>query len=251
MLRRVPTKLYLVPGSHPSEAVAKALELKGIPYERVYLVPPLHKALQKARFGASTVPGVAFEDGEKVTGSRAIITAIEKRRPDPPLRPAQEPERRAVHDAEEWGEQVLQPLARRLSWWALTNRPEAQISYLGDAKLFPPTPRFAAKLAGRPVAWAARRINDVSEANVKADLAHLPTHLDRVDSWIADGVIGGETPNAADLQIASSLRLLQSFEDLRGQIDARPAGELARRLFPQYPGSTPAGALPVVREAQP
>ena len=245
----MPAKLYLVPGSHPAATVAKALEIKGIPFERVHLVPVLHKALQKARFGGSTVPGLVFEDGEKVLGSRAIITALEKRRPEPPLRPAGDgKERRAVDDAEEWGDQVLQPIARRLTWWALTQDPSAQLSYLGDAKLFPPTPRLAAKISGRPVAWAERRFNGVTEEAVKADLMHLSTHLDRVDRWIDEGVIGGEAPNAADLQIAASLRLMLTLDDLREPIDARPAGRLARRLFPEYPGQVPAGVLPATRK---
>ena len=35
-----------------------------------------------------------------------------------------------------------------------------------------------------------------------------PGQLDRVDGWIADGLIGGDKPNAADLQIGSTIRLL-------------------------------------------
>ena len=68
--------------------------------------------------------------------------------------------------------------------------------------------------------------------------------LDRIDGWIADGVMGGEQPNAADLQIATSLRLLMAFADLRPLIEARPAGQLALRLFPDFPGDVPAGAIP-------
>jgi glutathione S-transferase len=240
----VPAKLYIVPGSHPSATAAKALEIKGIPYEQVVIVPILHKAVLKARFGGTTAPSLRFEDGEKVVGSRAIIDALETRQPDPPLRPAGGQERRSVEDAEEWGDQVLQPLARRVTWWALTQEPAAQLSYLGDARLFPPTPKVAARLAGRPVAWAERRFHGSTEVTVRADLAHLPSHLDRIDRWIEEGVLGGDAPNAADLQIASSLRLLLTLDDLREAIDARPAGALARRLFGEYPGRVGAGALP-------
>jgi glutathione S-transferase len=240
----MPAKLYVVPGSHPSATVAKALEIKGIAYEQVALVPVLHKVLLKARFRTSSVPTLVFEDGERLAGSRAILTALEQRRPDPPLRPSGGKERRAVDDAEEWGEQVLQPVTRRIVWWALTRKPSAQLSYLGDAKLFPPTPRAVARLTGRPVAWAERRLHGVDEPVVRADLAHLPAHLDRVDRWIEEGVLGGEAPNAADLQIAPSLRLLLTLDDLRETIDARPAGRLAHRLFAEYPGHCPAGALP-------
>ena len=37
--------------------------------------------------------------------------------------------------------------------------------------------------------------------------------IDRVDSWIADGVLGGDEPNAADYQIAPSL--LITVDELR------------------------------------
>jgi hypothetical protein len=33
---------------------------------------------------------------------------------------------------------------------------------------------------------------------VRRDLAALPGILQRIDDWIAEGVIGGEQPNAAD-----------------------------------------------------
>ena len=58
-------------------------------------------------------------------------------------------------------------------------------------------------------------------------------------------MLGGDDPNAADLQIAPSIRLLAAIGDLRPQLEGRPALELARRLFPGEPGHVPAGALPV------
>ena len=94
------------------------------------------------------------------------------------------------------------------------------------------------------VARLSQRLNGASDPEVRADLNSLRGHLDRIDRWIADGTLGGERPNAADLQICSSLRLLLTIEDVRPRLDDRPAGALARRWFPSYPGSTPAGALP-------
>ena len=35
-----------------------------------------------------------------------------------------------------------------------------------------------------------------------------------------------------------------TVEDLRPLIESRPAGQLALRLFPDVPGSIPAGSLP-------
>jgi hypothetical protein len=79
--------------------------------------------------------------------------------------------------------------------------------------------------------------------------------LDRVDDWIEEGVLGGETLNAADLQVATSLRLLMTLDDVRGAIADRPAGELATEVVPELPGHVgpvfPAAWLEPVREAAP
>ena len=71
---------------------------------------------------------------------------------------------------------------------------------------------------------------------MQADLAALPGMLDRVDGWIAEGVLGSEEPNAADFQIATSVRLLLTMEDLRPAIEDRPCAALARRVVPEFPG---------------
>ena len=63
--------------------------------------------------------------------------------------------------------------------------------------------------------------------------------LDQIDGWIADGLIGGAEPNVADFQIATTLALLMTLDDLRPAIEARPAGKLAQRLAPGYPGRMP------------
>ncbi len=170
------TKLYVVPGSHPCATVMKALELKGMPYKRVDLVPAFHKLFQKAKFGGATVPGIVFDDGTKLLGSRAIVRELERRAPEPALFPCDE-------EAEAWGDEVLQPAVRRLIWWGLTTRPGAQLSVLDDdTKLFPPTPRAAARLTARPLAWMERRFNDVTAEAVAADIEAFPGHLDRIDA---------------------------------------------------------------------
>ena len=63
--------------------------------------------------------------------------------------------------------------------------------------------------------------------------------LDRIDGWIESGVLNGDRPNAADFQIAPSLGLAMTLDDLRPAIESRPAGELARRFVPNYPGRMP------------
>ncbi len=238
----MPAKLYVVHGSHPCATVARALELKGIPYKVVELLPPMHAALQRARFGQRTVPGIKFENGEKVVGSRAILRRLDVLVPDPPLLPADPELRGKVEEAERWGEEILQPMARRLVWLAVRRRPASIVSLGEHSKL--PVPDFMARLSAPMIARAEWRLNDVSEDAVREDLAALPGHLDRVDGYIADGVMGGEEPNAADLQIAPTIRLMMVVGDARALIEGRPCAELALRLFPQWDGDIPAGVLP-------
>jgi len=233
--------LYAIPASHPCAAVERALQLKGVPYRRVDMIPVVHRLPQRLRFGAVSVPGVAFDDGERALGSRRIVRALEQRVADPPLLPADKELRARVERAEEWGEQVLQPLVRRVIWAALRRAPRAMRSYSDGVRL--PVPRPLRTLVAPPLALAAGWLNDADDASVRADLIALSTHLDRVDRWIADGTLGAARPNAADLQIGASLRLLVTVEDVRPRVDERPAGTLARRWFPSFPGQAPAGTL--------
>jgi len=83
------------------------------------------------------------------------------------------------------------------------------------------------------------RVNGASDASARTDLEALPGMLDHVDELLADGVIGGAEPNAADLQIATSVRLMLNFADLAPAIEGRPAADHARRLVARYPGHVP------------
>jgi glutathione S-transferase len=235
--------LYATPASHPCAVVERALQLKDMPYRRVELIPVAHRVVQQARFGARTVPGVEFDDGARVVGSRTILRELDARIAAPALLPEDEDVRARVERAEEWGDQVLQPLVRRVVWAAVSRAPAAIDGYTKGADL--PVPRPVARVTAPLVARLARRVNGATDPVVRADLIGLrTTHLDRVDRWIADGTLGGAGPNAADLQIGASLRLLGTVQDVAPLLDGRPADELARRWFPELPGTVPAGTLP-------
>ncbi|HEU4975833.1 MAG TPA: glutathione S-transferase family protein [Baekduia sp.] len=234
----MPARLFVVHGSHPCDTVQRALELKGLPFTRVEIPAAMQPLVMKPLFGARTVPGIRFDDGEKVQGSRAILRAIERRVPEPALYGAPE-----VEEAERWGDEVLQPIPRTLLWAAFTANKRAMHGYQQGAKS--PALPMPVLLAAAPAVLAVeRKLNGVDDAAVRRDLAALPGHLDRIDAWIADDVLGGEQPNAADLQIATSLRLLWTLEDVRPLIAGRPAERLMTRWFEPLPGHVPAGALP-------
>ena len=235
--------LYALPASHPCAAAELALRLKGIDFRRVDMIPVLSKAQQWARFRALTVPALEFDDGEKVLGSREIVRALEHLVADPPLLPLDMRERHDVEEAERWGDEVLQPLARRIAWAALVRSTESMMGYAEDADL--PVPDSLVKLTAPLVARASAKFNGASDPAVRSDLINLEFHLDRADRFIERGALGGtETPNAADLQIGSGLRLLLTIEDVAQWAGSRPATQLAFKWFPRYPGRVPAGTLP-------
>lgn len=230
--------LFRIPGSHPSMAAELMLRRKGIEVRGIDLVAPLHKPIVRAAgFPGPTVPAIFF-DGQRLQGTSRIARALDVLVPEPRLFP-RDPERRAaVERAELWGDLVLQPATRRLTWAALRRDRSTLGTYLVDAKLGIPTD-LAIKTAA-PFVWMASKLNRVSERSARADLGALGGMLDRVDGLVSDGVVGGAEPNVADYQIATSLRLLMSLDDLRPLIEPRPAGRLALAVVPYFPGRVPA-----------
>lgn len=227
-------KLYVVPGSNPSMSARLALEHKGLKYERVDLIPTIHMAfLRLAGFPARTVPALRI-DGVRVQGSLAVVRALEELRPEPPLFPADPEVRRRVEEAERWGEAVLQPIPRRLAWWAIRRERQALRSFAEGATLHVPI-GLAVHAAG-PIIRFEIHTHGATDDRVQADLRALPETLSRIDDCIEGGVIGGATPNAADFQIAPSVRLLMCSDQLRPRVAKRPCGRLAARLLPDFPG---------------
>jgi glutathione S-transferase len=230
-------RLYTIPGSHPGVAVQGMLARKGIPFERTDLLPVVSRGVVRVLgFPGPTVPAAKI-DGARVQGSREIARELDKVRPEPPLFPADPERRAAVEEAERFGDEELQHPIRQIIWWAFQRDKSPLRSYADGAKLGIPI-GLAVKTAA-PIIALEKRINEASDENVRADLAKLSALLDRVDELIAAGVIGGEQLNAADFQIAASLRLAMTMQDLRSPIDARPAGRLARRVIPTFAGDFP------------
>jgi len=225
-----------VPASHPTLAAELMLRRKGVDYRRFDLVAGVHRPLLRLLgFSGITVPALRLDDGVHIQGSRRLSRALDVLYPERPLFP---PDRREeVERAEHWGDLVLQEVPRRIAWWGLRRRPTAVETFLVDAKTGIPQ-SLAAPLTG-PVVILAGHLNRATDEAIERDLATLPGLLDHVDRLIGDGVIGGDDPNAADFQIAPSVRLLMSFADLRPAIESRPAGEFAVRVVPRFPGNVP------------
>ena len=233
-------KLYVLPASHPCAAVEVALKRKAIPYKRVDLLPMAQAALGPLLYGGGTVPGMRV-DGERLVGSRNIMRRLDALAPEPPLLPADPAARERVLEAERWGDEVFQSVPRRIIDVCFLRNPGAMESYAGDAKL--PLPRAVMRPALPMTAKLMARRNHADDAAARADFAAMPGYMEKIDGWIAEGLLGGEEPNAADLQIGSTIRLLHSIADVRPLLEGHPAADLTR-YFPPMAGEIPAGTLP-------
>ena len=231
--------LYTIPGSHPGISAALMLERKGIEYRRVDLLPVISKGVLRALgFPSITVPALKL-DGQRVQGSIEIARALDRDAPNAPALLPDGPERADVEAAELLGEAELQHPIRQILWWLLKRNREAMRSYVEGSKIGLPI-GLAVKTGG-PLVAASVHFNKADDANVQAALADLPGLLDRLDEYVASGVIGGENPNAADFQVAPSIRLAMTVADLKPFIEDRPIGKAALGLVPDYPGYIPPG----------
>jgi glutathione S-transferase len=252
--RSAQATLYVIPGSHSCRAGILLLEHKRIAFRLVELPTGMHPLIVRTRGfpghrvpirevdGAShrtlalldrmgTVPALRF-GSERVQTNREISRFLDRVQPQPPLFPADAERRRAVEEAELWGDQVLQMAARRITMigaehgletlWERGSRGrlDALLSRSEPMRLL--VTRFSARFFFGANTQVERQLLDA-----------LPAMLEQVDAWIEAGVLGGEELNAADFMIAPSLALLAYRLDLRAEIEARPAGALLERVLPE------------------
>jgi glutathione S-transferase len=232
--------LYGTPPSPPSHTARLMLERKGIEHKTVWLLPGLWPFLLRTRgFRGGTVPAMKI-DGRRLQGSREISRALEEIKPDPPLFPADPQRRLEVEEAERWGDEVLQNVPRRIIRWISVHRPEARVMIAREVGI--PLPRFAAWINAPAARHLANKVD--ADDTVGEAIAQVPEVLDHVDELIAKGVIGGPEPNAADFQIATSVRAILTIQDLKPAFQGRPAAELAVRFLPEFGNDFPGGMLP-------
>jgi glutathione S-transferase len=233
-------KLYGTLPSPPSHSARLMLEFKGLDHKVVWLLPGLWPALLRTRgFRGGTVPAMKV-DGRRLQGSTVISRALEQLKSEPPLFPS-DPERRlAVEEAERWGDQILQNVPRRIVRWLAVHRPETKVLIAKDVGI--PLPRFAAWINTPAARHLANKVD--ADREIQNAIAQVPEVLEHVDELIAEGVISGEGPTAADLQIATSVRALLNVRDLDSVTRNRPAADLAMRYLPEFGTDFPAGLLP-------
>jgi glutathione S-transferase len=246
-------KLYVIPGSHACRSAMLMLEYKQVPYRRVDIVTLLHPLVVRVRgfdaagqtraaggrrtFGLrigdrlGTVPALDA-NGDRISTNHRIARFLDERHPHPPLLPADPGDRAAVEEAEQWANETLQMAARRLPGAAFVREPAAFSRSSGDGRLG--YLLYKRALTRRLIVpRILREVFAVGPATEDALLAELPAMLDRIDAWIADGILGRPQPNVADFMVAPSLALILYRSDLLPVFEGRPALELVDRLLPE------------------
>lgn len=230
--------LHVLPPSHPCMTARAALEHKGLEYEAVNLDMGKHADQVEEIYGKGnrTVPGMTI-DGELVHGSTAILARLDELVPEHPFYPDEIATE--VRAAEVWADGHLQDLGRRLPWGALYFRPEAMGTFGGAGPLDPAGTDFAMKFIRST--W---KYHGITCELLAEDLKTFPTMVDKISEFAEGGLIGGAEPTAADLQIASTIRVLMTVGDLHETLEGTSAEKIANRYFPDYNGLVPAGAFP-------
>jgi len=236
----VAVTLYWMAVSHPSQAARKMLELKQVEFEAIDVLPLGQRVhLRLTGFRGGTVPALKI-DGHRVQGSRRISRELDRLWPDPPLFPSDPTLRDRVIEAERWGEEVLQPVPRRLARFVGAGSYAMRRATIEGQGL--PSPGLLATLGG-PLAHYYALSTEVDgrrgdEAGIRADLAALPELIGHAERLLTDGTLALDPPNAATLQVLASIRLLSVIDDVRDLVDG-PCARAARELYPRYPVHVP------------
>lgn len=244
----------MIPGSHACRSAILMLEHKGVAYRRVdvpTMLHPLavrlrgfHAGSEKRTAGArrtgpirtgdrlGTVPALAADE-QRVTTNHDIARFLDDRHPEPPLLPADPESRRAVEECERWANGTFQMAARRIALgaalrddWPAQSRASAngRMGYL----------LYRRALARRLIIpMIGRFVFAVDQPAERELLAELPAMLDRIDAWIAEGVLGAAQLTVADFMVAPSLALILYRADVQPMFVGRPALELVDRLLPE------------------
>ena len=243
--------LWHISISHYNEKARWALDLKRVPHHRRAIPGGFHMiaALLLTRGAGYTFPILEL-DGEVVGDSTAIIGALERRNPEPPLYPEDPVERRRALDLEDWFDEELGPSIRLLGWHEMIRDPE-RLSGLMDQFLPPAaqgtqlardvSARFAAAFTA--LRYGVRSAEAAERARVRVIAA-----LDRLEAQLAGNeYLVGDSFTVADLTAASLFYPLvlppqgpdlgdppPAFQQFRQPLESRPGYQWVAEMFRRH-----------------
>jgi glutathione S-transferase len=230
--------LWHIPISHYNEKVRWALAWKGVEHERKAPAPPVHMAvaLGLTRGRHKTFPVLQL-DGEGIGDSTAIIAALERRFPEPPLYPEEDAERARALRLEDWFDEQLGPHARLLVFHEFM-RDGARFEAAASQQL----PRVPARASGL-VAGVMRSFLNLRygvKSDEAAELARrrIVEAFDRLEAELGDAeYLAGDRFSVADLTAAALFYpVVQPPEGPRPPADPPEALERFRAPLKERPG---------------
>ncbi len=243
--------LWQIEISHFSEKARWALDYKGVEHERRAPTPGAHMvvALWLTRGRHKTFPVLQL-DGEAIGDSTAIIAALERRFPDPPLYPEDPVERRHALELEEFFDEELGPHLRLLAFHEATKDPATVERFTVD--LLPgrlaeigPVRAGATRFFS---AFTALRYGVKSDQRAQLARAKILAALDRLEAELGDGeYLVGDRFTVADLSAASLFYPLvqppegqslppppEAIESFRAPLKDRPGYQWIAEMFRKH-----------------
>jgi glutathione S-transferase len=228
--------------SHYSEKVRWALDYKQVPHIRRSPLPGSHIPISYALTrGKSVYLPLLQLDGRTIADSTAIIAAIEKRYPDPPLYPADPEQRRRALALEDFFDEELGPAARLLPFHELTNEP-AMFAAVAAAAVPGPLGKAKGLVGLYARTYTGLRFGVRDEAAAATAREKIVAALDRLEAELAANGGGeflvGESFSVADLTAASLFYPVVGPDEgpLPADSPTPPAFEAFRATIDQRPG---------------
>ncbi len=202
-MKNRPPVLWHIKVSHYNEKARWALDYKGIAHRRRAPLPlfgtlPIAWLMTRG----ATFPVLQL-DGETVGDSTAVIAAIERRFPEPPLYPADADERARALELEDFFDEQLAPYLRLLTWYETMKDPAVflRTAVPGSSRAFYTVMRPTAPMT----VAAVRRRYGATQQNAVLARAKIIAAMERLQSELGpSGYLVGDTFSVADLTAAAT-----------------------------------------------
>lgn len=197
-------ELHQFPYSHYNEKTRWALDYKSVPHRRIGYLPGLHGVAIRKLTGRTETPVLKI-GGLVVSGSAAIIDALEANYPEPPLYPADPGRKAAALALQSWLDEEVGPQVRRALFSELIRESGYLCTLFASEKPLPTRLLYRAML---PLSGGLirRSMGITGPASVDAAFRAVEDALDRVASQAGPGgYLVGDSFTVADLAAAALL----------------------------------------------
>jgi glutathione S-transferase len=198
--------LWQIEISHFSEKARWALDHKGVEHRRNSPLPGAHipVALWLTRGEQKTFPILSLE-ARNIGGSSAVIEALERRYPEPPLYPADPEQRRRALALEEFFDEEVGPHVRHLAFHEMREDPD-RLREIAESTAPAPLARFGGVTAAYARAYTSLRWKSGDADAAAVDRAKIVAAFDRLEEELGTSdYLVGDAFSVADLTAASLL----------------------------------------------